>query len=192
MKLKPSSLFTIVLLPLVLMGAGPATESSPHPPAIGDKVADFALNTLDEKTIRLSDLTKNGPVVLIELRGWVGRQCPICNRQVGEFLSHSKEILATGARVVLIYPGPTDKLKDHAEDFISGKGLPDGVFFVIDPDMKFVSDWDLRWDAPGETAYPSTFVIDRQGIVRFSKISHSHGNRATSGEVLQVLSDEPR
>ena len=47
--------------------------------------------------------------------------------------------------------------------------------------------YGLRWDAPDETAYPSTIVIDRQGIVRFVEISHSHGNRSAAPEILAVL-----
>src|SRR5690348_11227839 len=53
-----------------------------EPPKIGEKAPDFSLKTLDDKTVRLSDLTANGKVVLIVLRGWPGYQCPICERQV--------------------------------------------------------------------------------------------------------------
>jgi peroxiredoxin len=185
MGFNPLRAFVLALLSLAVMGAGPATQPSLAPPAVGDQAADFSLNTLDGKTVHLADLLKTGPVILIELRGWVGYQCPICNRQVGEFISNSKDVLATGARVVMVY-----QLKDRAAEFISGKTLPDSYFFVIDPDMKFVSDWHLRWDKPGETAYPSTFVIDSKGIIRFVKISHSHGDRATSAEVLKALAEK--
>jgi AhpC/TSA family len=75
------------------------------PPAVGDHARDFTLNRLDGKAIRLSALTREGPVVMLMLRGWVGYQCPICNRQVGDFIAHGKAFQAAGANVILVYPG---------------------------------------------------------------------------------------
>ncbi len=159
------------------------------PPAVGEKAPDFVLDTLDGKKVELAALTRTGPVVLIELRGWVGYQCPVCNAQVRELVTQSKEILGTGAKVVLVYPGPADKLKDHAQEFIAGKGLPEGYHFVIDPDRKFVGSYGLLWNKPGETAYPATFVIDKEGKVRFVKVSDSHAGRSTSAEILKALGE---
>lgn len=65
--------------------------------------------------------------------------------------------------------------------------LPAWYHFVVDSDLKVVNLYGLRWDASQETAYPSTFVIDRAGVVRFAKISHSHGDRSSAPEVLAVL-----
>jgi len=170
----------------VLIGAAASTQSV-QPPAVGDKTPGFELKTLADKSIRLADLTQNNPVVLIVLRGWVGYQCPLCTRQVGDFITHAKELENAGARLVLVYPGPAENLKKHARDFEAGKGIPKNFDLVIDPDLKFVNAWGLRWNVKGETAYPSTFVIDRQGVVRFEKISHGHGDRATAAEVLKAL-----
>lgn len=157
------------------------------PPAVGEKARDFTVNRLDGTPIRLSALTKEGPVVMLMLRGWVGYQCPICARQAGSFLSHAADFQATRANVVMVYPGAADLVRQKAEDFVTGKTLPDKFHFVVDPDLKVVNLYALRWDAPGETAYPSTFVIDRKGIVRYVKISHSHGDRSSAPDVLQVL-----
>lgn len=157
------------------------------PPAVGEHARDFTLKRLDGASIRLADLTKAGPVVLLMLRGWVGYQCPICNRQVGDFLSRAKDFQAAGASVVLVYPGAADLVQGKAEDFVTGKTLPDRFHFVVDPDLATVNLYHLRWHAPNETAYPSTFVFDRQGIVRFVKISRSHGDRSSAADILKML-----
>jgi len=47
--------------------------------------------------------------------------------------------------------------------------------------------YGLRWDAPRETAYPSTFLIDRQGVIFFSMIVKEHGGRTTAAEILDAL-----
>ena len=47
--------------------------------------------------------------------------------------------------------------------------------------------YNLRWNAANETAYPSTFVFDRQGVVRFAKISKSHGDRSSAVDILALF-----
>lgn len=59
-----------------------------------------------EKTAKLSELTKTGPVVLVVLRGYPGYQCPICTRQVADLRRNADEFAKLGAKVVLVYPGP--------------------------------------------------------------------------------------
>jgi peroxiredoxin len=152
---------------------------------------DFALSRLDGRRIHLAELTKQGPVVVLMLRGWVGYQCPICTKQVGDYLRYATDFQAAGANVVMIYPGAADTVQGKAEDFVTGKTIPDKYHFVVDPDLKTVHLYGVRWEAPNETAYPSTFVFDRQGKTRFVKISHSHGDRSTAAEVLGVLHSLP-
>ncbi|HVT82861.1 MAG TPA: redoxin family protein [Phycisphaerae bacterium] len=159
------------------------------PPAVGDKAPDFTLQTLDKKEVHLAELLKSGPVVVIELRGWVGYQCPYCTQQTREFISAAKDFAAAGAKVVLVYPGDADGLEAHAQEFITGKGLPDGFLFVTDPGKKFVGSWGLMWNKTGETAYPSTFIVDKTGGIKFSKVSDNHAGRATAGEVLKALGE---
>jgi peroxiredoxin len=164
----------------------PATQ-----PAVGQTLSDFKLSRLDGKQIQLSELTKQGPAVVLMLRGWVGYQCPLCTRQVGDFIAHGRELQEAGANVVLLYPGDADLVKAKADEFAMGKNLPANFHFVTDPDLKTVNQWNLRWDAPNETAYPSTFVVGRDGKIVFARISHSHGDRSSAAEVLDVLKNLP-
>src|SRR6266436_9253361 len=157
------------------------------PPKIGDKAPDFALKTMDDQVVHLCDLTAKGKVVLIVLRGWPGYQCPLCTRQVQDYISSSPGFAQAKARVVTVYPGPADNLEAHAKEFLENKEWPKDFIYVIDPDYTMVNAYRLRWDAPKETAYPSTFVLDQRGMVRFSKISHSHGDRTKASEVLEEL-----
>lgn len=170
-----------------LPGVHAADKDKSGRPAVGDVAADFELKTLQEDKVTLSKLIADGPVVLVVLRGFPGYQCPVCNSQVGQFLSNAKKFDAANARVVLVYPGPADGLKRHADEFVRGKTLPENVFLVLDPDYEFTKTYHLRWDAKNETAYPSTFVIDRERKVTFAKISMSHGGRASAEEVLKAL-----
>jgi thioredoxin-dependent peroxiredoxin len=156
---------------------------------VGDTAPDVEFQPLvgDEK-IKLSTLTEDGPVVLVVLRGFPGYQCPICFRQMGELVKHADEIARLGAKVVLVYPGPAENLGEKAGEFLKDIQLPEPFVFVIDPDYAFTNLYNLRWDEPRETAYPSTFVLDSNRQIVFRVISDSHGGRAKTTDVLEILS----
>ena len=155
-------------------------------PKMGAAAPDFTLKTMDAKSVTLSAETAKLPVVLIVLRGWPGYQCPFCTKQVHEFVQQA-DAFAGKARVIMVYPGPAENLQAHAEEFIKDGTWPKGFMFVTDPDYTFTKSYGLRWEAPGETAYPSTFVIDTKGMVQFVKISKEHGGRTSATEVLAAL-----
>ena len=157
------------------------------PPSVGEKMKDFTLAKLDGSKVSLSGLMKTGPVVVVMLRGWVGYQCPYCTRQVGEFITHAKELSADGANVIFIYPGAADTVQVKAEDFVSGKTVPANMHFVTDPELKTVDMLHLRWDAKAENSYPSTFLVDKTGVVRYAKISKSHADRAPAADVIAEI-----
>lgn len=171
----------------LLLCASQVTGAVAAAPGVGDKAADFTLAQIDGKKLTLSTELKSGPVVLIVGRGWVGYQCPFCTRQFGDFLGHAGEIEAAGGRVIWVYPGPAEEVQKRAEEFTANKTFPANFRFVLDPNYAFTLSYGLRWDAPQETAYPSTFVIDRTGIVRYALVSKSHAGRAPAADVISEL-----
>jgi len=177
--IKPISLFLVSIL-LVTSAAAKAAE----PPKIGDKAPDFQLKTLDDQSARLSDLTAKGNVALLVLRGWPGYQCPICSRQVLDYVRSASDFSDAKTRVIMVYPGPAENLKAHAQEFLDNKTWPKEFVYVRDPDYTMVNAYGLRWDAPRETAYPSTFLLDQEGVVRFAKVSRTHGDRTKATDVL--------
>jgi thioredoxin-dependent peroxiredoxin len=182
----PSLRFSRVFLAGIAVAVS-LNASVAEPPKVGDTAPDFTLAQIDGKKLTLSAELKNGPVVLIVGRGWVGYQCPFCNRQFGDFLRNAKDLEAQGARVVWVYPGPTEDVQKRAEEFLDGKTFPPNFRFVLDPGYAFTVAYGLRWDAPQETAYPSTFIIDRGRVVRYATISKTHSDRSTAAAVLAAL-----
>ena len=159
------------------------------PPKAGDLAPDFTLNKLRGEPVRLSDMAQRETVVLVVLRGWPGYQCPICSRQVHEYVSHAAEFAKLHAQVVMVYPGPAEKLHEHAEEFLRDKSWPEAFTFIVDPDYTFTRLFDLRWEAPKETAYPSTFILSRDRRVQFAHVSRQHGDRISAPEALKALQE---
>jgi len=173
MSLKP-------LIPFLFAAAALAAPPKLHEPA-----PDFALTSLTGKTVRLSEAKANGPVVLIVLRGYPGYQCPYCTRQVQDFVKHAPAFAA--ATVLLVYPGPAADVEEMAREFAADKPLPPNFHLLLDPDYKMTETYGLRWNAKGETAYPSTFLIGKDGLVFFEKVSTSHGGRTSAAAVADLL-----
>jgi len=176
------------MLPLCIVLS--AAVASGAPPVVGEKAPDFALMSTKGANFRLSERSK-GTVVLVVLRGYPGYQCSNCNRQVQDFIQNAPAFAEAGASVIFVYPGPPDRLAAKAGEFLSEKKLPDHFEMLLDPAYVFTKAYGLRWDAAKETAYPSTFLMDRQGVVFFSKVVKSHGGRTTAAEILNALPKTP-
>jgi len=157
-------------------------------PAVGAKALDFTLSTPTGKSVQMSKEIQGQGLVLVVLRGFPGYQCPFCVKQVHDFIEHAAEFQAKNTRVLLVYPGPPGELDSHAKDFLAKQAeLPANIVLVTDPDYKVTNLYGLRWDAPHETAYPSTFVLNSKGIISFEKISHGHGDRMSAQDALDTL-----
>ncbi len=177
-----------LLLPLLTLAiAGSALAA---PPAVGQTAPDFTLSSLDASPTKLTSVLANGPVALIVLRGFPGYQCPLCNRQVQDLIQNADGFAKADLRVVLVYPGPAADLTKRAEEFTADKKLPAHFTMLLDPDYTFTKQYDLRWEAKNETAYPSAFLIDRTGKITFAKISNSHGGRASAKELLTAAAPQ--
>lgn len=175
---------------LLVVDTASAQTSAATTPKVGESAKDFQLMAAaGELTgdVKLSEVNKDGPVVVVVLRGFPGYQCPICSRQVGSLVAKAEQFAAKKAKVLLVYPGPGSELESKAKEFLKGSELPKPFTLLIDPDYEFTNAYGLRWDAPRETAYPSTFVIDADGNVTFAKISKEHGDRTDANAILSEL-----
>lgn len=152
-----------------------------------DIATDFELKLIDGSEVQLSKLYSKNPVVLVILRGWPEYQCPVCSRQVGQFIDEADRFREFGATILMVYPGPSAVLQEKAKEFADDFTFPDNFYFAIDPGYTMINKYKLRWDAPKETTYPSTFVINKKGKVLYSKVSLTHGGRASVDEVITAL-----
>ena len=183
--IKPRTITAVT--PVALFLALLFSARAATPPIVGGIAPNFTLKTLDDTPVELRQLTAKGRVVLVVLRGWPGYQCPICDRQVRDLIDNAPQLRKRAVQMLFVYPGPADQLKEHAQDFVQNKDWPSDFLFVADSDYAFINAYGLRWDAPNETSYPSTFIIDRKGKVRFAHVSREHGDRIGSEQLLKQL-----
>ncbi len=157
-------------------------------PAVGAKAPDFTLMTPTGTSVELAKQEDGKPLVLVVLRGFPGYQCPYCQKQVHDFVEHASAFSAKNATVLLVYPGPPAELDQRAKEFLAKEAkLPANIVLVTDPDYKMTNLYGLRWNAPHETSYASTFILDKTGMILFEKTSHSHGDRLSAQDALDHL-----
>ena len=181
-----ASLLLLVLIPMA--SCSHAQDSTKDSVEIGQRAPDFELPLVGEnRFLNLQDEYRKGPVVVIVLRGYPGYQCPLCKNQFNAVVNRAKALEAETGLVALVYPGKTEQLAKQAERFLSSRRLPDPITLVRDDNLQMVNDWGLRWNTRGQTAYPATFVIDKNGRIAWKKVSTSYAGRSTVEEILREL-----
>jgi len=161
--------------------------SSTGPPAVGQVAPEFELKSMEGQPVSLNETLTHGPAVVVVLRGYPGYQCPVCSRQVGSLIKAADQFAQHNARVILVYPGPAYQLEEKAAQFLRETRLPENFTLVTDPDYAFTSAYSLRWDAPRETAYPSSFVVGEDRKVRYAIVSEGHRGRAKTSDLVEAV-----
>ena len=192
-----------LLLSCFIMTAFVTMSFGQDQPGIGKgvKAPDFeALNFKGEK-VKLSDLYKDGPVVLIFYRGsW----CPYCNTQLQQLQSRLEDIRKYGASLVAV---SVDKI-DKAAEAVEGHDLEFEV--ISNPEGDILRAYDLIYKVPDELnkkykeqynidleaasgrtdhviAIPATYVINTSGTIVFAYANEDYKVRTSVEEIIQEL-----
>jgi len=182
---------TLVRLVLLSFLAFPFLYAFAESPAVGSIAPDFTLKTPQGASVQLLQWSRGHKSALIILRGYPGYQCPYCQKQVHDFVNRAGDFAKEGVPVLLVYPGAITDLGERAKEFLGKENqLPPNIVLVTDPDFKVTNLYGLRWNEPGETAYPSTFLLGEDRRIQFAKVSHSHGDRVSAQEVLDHLHEK--
>lgn len=166
---------------------------------VGDRAIDAELTGWDGKTVQLSKLWSEGPVVLLWYRGgW----CPYCNIQLRAMQQQLEALDGASARLVVLTPELPEKAKQTAEknqltlvalhdknnELARQYGL---VFQLPEPLVPFYRDRLKLAEYNGtdamELPLAATYVIDRQGIIRYAFLDADYTKRAEPSEVLAAV-----
>lgn len=167
---------------------------------VGAQAPRFSLPSATGQTLALEDLLADGPVVLTFYRGaW----CPYCNIALRSLQQHHEAITARGARLVAVSPQIPDESLSLAEkhglafDVLSDIGsdmakqyglafdLPDDLAAVYDKlgfDLQRVNDGH-----PRTLPLPATYVIDRDGVIRWAFVNSDYTIRAEPADIIAAL-----
>lgn len=167
---------------------------------VGTRAPHFSLPSATGQTVTLDELLTEGPVVLTFYRGaW----CPYCNIALRALQQQHDAITARGARLVAISPQIPDESLTLAEkhqlafDVLSDLGSDTakqyGLAFDLPEDLAAVYDrfgFDLQRVNAGHARtlpLPATYVIDRDGTIRWAFVDTDYTKRAEPADILAAL-----
>lgn len=150
---------------------------------------DAELTAPDGRIARVSDY-RGRPVILVFNRGFAGFVCPYCTTYTAQLATRYDEIRAAGAELLLVYPTrETDEARvleftDAVNELLAEEGegaLPFPVF--LDRGLAAT----VRFNITGDITKPSTFILDRDGIVRYAHVGDQPDDRPSVERVLKEL-----
>jgi peroxiredoxin len=169
-------------------------------PSTGDQMPPFVLPDEEGRLVSLTDLLKQGPVVVSFHRGhW----CPYCRMSADALAKIDPQVRAAGARLVLITPEVqqfTRKFKADVNasfpiltDLDSGYALELSLAIKIDDEKRVAmtqSGWDIAlfqdnqsWTLP----IPATFVVGSDGLVKARFVDPDYRKRMETEDLLTAL-----
>ena len=154
-------LLALIIVGLLRPGSAstiaPSTSltSAPVGLQVGDAAPNFTLTTLDGKKVRLSDF-RGKPVML---NFWYA-SCPGCLQEIPGMQRFYAAELAAGKHFVIVGVNSVDDLQT-AQQFAQQSGLT--YTLVMDHNQQVATLYNL-------TATPTSYFIDRQGIIRFVQV----------------------
>jgi peroxiredoxin len=171
----------------------------------GDTAPDFELPDALGRPVRLADLRAKGPVIVSFYRG---QWCPFCNlelrglqRALGEVESAGATLVAISANTPDVTMSTVEKLElefpvlsDYdnlvAKQFnLVYEMIPENIEMYLDQDRDIGTlNGTGKWELP----IPATYVIDRDGIIRYAFVDLNHRRRAEPSEVAAIAADLAR
>ena len=143
------------------------------------------------ETATLTQLSAGKNLVVVFTRGFSGAVCPYCSAQTSSLVTNYEEFQKRNTEVVVIYPLNNVEDGSRRGMFLErvnllnqappGRELPFPL--VVDFGLKAVDLLGIRKDL----SKPATYILDRQGNVRFAYVGESLADRPSVKAILAQL-----
>ncbi len=165
-------------------------EVAESQPITIEDFSDLQFTDKDGNSVQLADIMTRDYLVLVVTRGWFGGVCFYCASQTSRWARRFDELDPYDAQLVVIFPTETDQDTDKLSELskrIKGGEIPnENIPYPVLLDINLVGVDQLGIRA--ELAKPATYIIDREGRVRFAYVGESIADRPTVDSVLKQLS----
>ncbi len=136
--------------------------------------------------VALTDFHGKKNVVLVITRGFYGQLCPFCRTQSSRLVANYEEFAKRNAEILLVYPGGAEHLQEFIDAAkVSEKKEVDQIPFpiLLDSDLQAVNFLQIA----AELAFPSTYILDKQGNVHFAYVGEEINDRPSVKAMLAEL-----
>ncbi|MCW6511541.1 peroxiredoxin-like family protein [Lichenifustis flavocetrariae] len=168
---------------------------------VGDRAPDFALSTADGRVVVLSELLRDGPIVMSFFRGeW----CSFCRAELDALLASQPDMARLGASLVLVSPEPASaKLIGEVatlgpsayllRDPMLGVALQYGLVYLVPESLRMfylARQFDLSrelstgsWLLP----IPADFIVGANGVISLSYLESDFTRRLDPKILVEEL-----
>ena len=168
---------------------------------VGHVVENFTATDVNDNPFSLEKELKNGPVVLIFIRG---QWCPVCNKHMNTIQDSLKYIQEKGAKVVVISPEKPEFIEKTIEKskaeftvlYDEGQKISDYFDVTFNPDGKTKLMYNTVLGAKLKESHtddserlpiPATFVIGKDKKITWRQFDPNYKNRSTVKEIIDAL-----
>lgn len=177
-----------------------ASDESAQGLKVGDKAPLFGLKNHLGETVELESLLGKGEVIISFYRGeW----CPYCNLEIRALQDRLSEFEALQANLVAITPESPDHsltmVEKHSLKFpvLTDAGNATArayhLVFELSEEVNAIYEGfgihiaDRNEDHSRTLAIPATFVVGRDGIIKFASVDADYSVRAEPEEIIAAL-----
>ncbi len=165
-------------------------QVSESQPITIDDFSTLVFSDPEGKQVKLSDIMTEDYLVLVITRGWYGGVCFYCASQTSRWARRFEELEPYNAQLAVIFPTESVdeavKIEELEKRIRKGQIPNDEIPYpiLLDINLSSVDQLGIRSDL----AKPSTYIIDREGRVRFAYVGESIADRPTVDSILKQLS----
>ena len=147
-------------------------------------VSDLEFVDAEGNTVGLQQYREKQNVLLVFTRGFAGELCPFCTTQTSRLIANYEKFQQRDTEVLLVYPGAATQLPEFREASMVNSGKDSFPFPVLlDEDLAAVKQLGIA----AQLAFPSTFILDKQGQVRLSYVGSDPTDRPSIKAILTQL-----
>lgn len=155
-------------VPFIFLPAARAVEP-------GDRAPDFALKDLRGGTVKLSSL--RGKVVVLDF--WAS-WCTPCKKELPALDALAQRWAKEGRKDIVVVAVNIDNDRSNAEKFLRAAKISASIRVLLDPGGSVAARYDLP-------TMPTSFVIDRKGIVRHVHAGYRAGDERRLAQEAESL-----
>jgi len=190
-------LLIIILATISLNTYAQKAESSLQ---IGQKAPLFTAFDQNGDKFVSSDLLKTHQLIVVFYRG---QWCPFCNRHLSELQDNLENFKKAGAQIVAITPEKTENINKTVErtkaefpvlwDKDNSIMESFGVNFILPENLQEkyktfgVDLTEANANASQTLPVPATFIIGKNGKIKFLQYDPNYKNRSSAKEILEQL-----
>jgi antitoxin component YwqK of YwqJK toxin-antitoxin module/peroxiredoxin len=135
-----------------------------------------------EDVLDINDLRKNGPVLIVFLRGFSGQVCLYCAAQTTALANAYQRFRDKNITVVVVYPGPIDAVPNFIAAVQSLRNEPPPMPVVLDVSLIAVRALGIE----DNLAKPTTLFVDKKGNVRYAYEGKNIADRPAVNDLLDI------